>query len=116
MMRTNKSKNNLLTTEVLSNQILPDLPIVHVGKEFFPDWVKQKPGKYICPVCKRPHHKEPGPFTYGIAVNKNEKMFPLWVQSFGCCKTVQEFSFQSIKRQNINSENIVPILKKVFTF
>lgn len=103
----NKTKINLPS-------IIPDLPILNISREFFPTWIKQKPGKYRCPVCRRPHHIEPGPFTYGIAINTDERKVYLWVKSFGCCGTKQEFPYQSIKEHNIDIENIVPILKKVF--
>ncbi len=65
MKRTNKTKIDLPA-------VILDLPILNVSREFFPKWIKQKPGKYVCPICMRFHYKEPGPFTYGIANNTNE--------------------------------------------
>jgi|SRR3972149_8917226 len=123
MKRRNKTnalidENLVLSTyvsKVQSDQMIPVLPFVGVSKEFFPYWIKQKLGKHKCPICKRPDYKEPGPFNYGITLNKNDKTVSLWVQSFGCCKTTQNFPYQFIKEQNLNSENIVPILKKVFS-
>ena len=124
MKRTNKTEINSNTSEnlllnthfsaVQFGQLIPDLPIIQISKEFFPDWVEQKPRKYICPICGRPHHKGPGPFTYGITINKNERMASLWVQSFGCCKSDQCFPYDFVNSQKINTENIIPILKKVF--
>lgn len=107
MIKTDKARIKLKT-------VLPNLPTIQISKEFFPTWIKQKPGQYRCPLCRRPHYKEPGPFTYGITTNENNSQVFLWVKSFGCCKTIQEFPYQSINEQNINTENIVPILKKVF--
>ena len=126
MKQTNKTKTNsfrtenlLLSTDFSANhfgQLIPYLPIVHISKEFFPDWVKQKSGKYVCPICGRQHHKEPGPFSYGITINKNERTASLWVQSFGCCKSDQCFPYDFVNKEKINTENIIPILKKVFLF
>jgi len=126
MKQLNKTKTNSFTAEnlllsthfsaVQFGQLIPDLPIVQISKEFFPDWVKQKPGKYICSICGRPHHIEPGPFSYGITINKNERTASLWAQSFGCCKSNQSFPYNFVNKQKVNSENIIPILKKVFLF
>lgn len=85
-----------------------------ISKEFIPKWFRKQTTKYRCPICQRPHYKEPGPFTYGITNNMVEGKLSLWVESFGCCGTIQEFPYESIEDQSIKVENINPILKKVF--
>lgn len=111
-----KRLNKTITNSLAIDQIIPDLPIVYISKEFCPDWIDQIPENYICPICGRPHHKEPGPFTYGITINNDERTCSMWVKSFDCCEIKQLLPYQFVKKERVNSENIVPILKKVFSF
>lgn len=94
---------------------LRDIHIREISKDFFPDLVSQEGTKeWKCPICERPHHKEPGPFSCGMTLDKNENTVSLWVKSFGCCKWNQNFSFYDIKERKVSKSNLISILKKVF--
>lgn len=91
-----------------------DAPINEISKEFFPKRVVQERKDWICPICERPYHKEPGPFTYGVTVRKNESTVTLWVQSLGCCKWEQCFPFKKIKERKVNASNLISVLRRSF--
>lgn len=97
---------------------LPALRNIHIrdiSKDLFFECVIHEGTKeWICPICERPHHKEPGPISCGLTLDKNEKTAFLWVKADGCCKTVQYFSFSDIQKRKVNKSNIIPILKKIF--
>lgn len=89
--------------------------IEEIRGEFIPDWLVHNSQKCICPICLRPHHKEPGPFMYGMTLNKKKETISLWVQSFGCCRTEQYFPLGYALKREINPANIISIIKKVFS-
>ncbi len=98
---------------------------IEISREFFPTWFKQRKGKWICPLCNRPHYKELGPFFYGMTANKNEDInnsllcaggtIFFWVRASGCCKISQSFPYKAIKNRKVNSDNIHPVLQEVFS-
>lgn len=88
--------------------------IQEISKEFFPERIVQDGQKWVCPVCLRPHHKEPGPFTHGATVRKKENSVSLWVQSSGCCRWEQHFSLNKIKERKINASNLNSVIKRSF--
>jgi len=91
-----------------------DAQIGEISKEFFPKRVIQEGKDWICPICERPHHKEPGPFTCGMTIRKNEGTVTLWVQSLGCCRWAQHFPVKKIKDGKINTSDINSILRRNF--
>ncbi|PKP59926.1 MAG: hypothetical protein CVT89_00685 [Candidatus Altiarchaeales archaeon HGW-Altiarchaeales-2] len=96
---------------------LRDIRISEMSKDFFPGWIIQDGTKeWRCPICERPHHKEPGPFSCGMTLDKNESTATLWVKSFGCCKQAQYFSFSDIKKRKVCKSNLIPILKRIFNY
>ncbi len=94
--------------------VVEDVQIQEISKEFFPEWVAQHGKEWICPICERPHHKEPGPFIYGVAVRKDESTVTLWVQSLGCCRWEQNFPFKKIKEGKVKVSNLIPVLRRSF--
>ena len=94
--------------------VVVDAQIQEISKEFFPERIVQVGGKRICPVCLRPHHKDPGPFTHGVIVRKNEDSVSLWVQSLGCCRWEQSFSLKKIKERKVNASNLQSAIKRSF--
>ncbi|MDI6777313.1 MAG: hypothetical protein QMD03_08820 [Syntrophales bacterium] len=91
-----------------------DVQIQEISKEFFPEWIVQDGKDWICPICERPHHKEPGPFIYGATVRKNESAVSLWVQSLGCCRWEQCFPFKKIKERKVKASDLIPVLRRSF--
>lgn len=91
-----------------------DAQIQEISKEFFPERIVQVGKDWICPICERPHHKEPGPFTYGVTVRKNESAVSLWVQSLGCCRWEQHFPFKKIKERKVNASNLNSVIRRSF--
>ncbi len=68
----------------------------YVSGEFFPDRVYQA-GDWICPLCLRTYHKEPGQFKYGATPRENENSVALWIESPGCCKWTQIISLEEFR-------------------
>jgi hypothetical protein len=91
-----------------------DTQIKEISKEFFPKRVVQEGKDWICPICERPHHKQPGPFTYGVTLRKKEVTVTLWVQSLGCCRWEQCFPFEKIKERQVNASNLFSVLRRSF--
>jgi hypothetical protein len=91
-----------------------DLQIKEIGKEFFPKIVIQGRKDWICPICGRPYHKEPGPFTCGVTVRRKESTVTLWVQSLGCCRWEQSFPFRKIKERKVNASDLIFVLRRSF--
>lgn len=90
-----------------------DAQINEITKEFFPEQVVKKGKGWICPICYRPHHhREPGPFTCGIKVRRNERTVSLWAQALNCCGWEQHFPFEKIKERKLGDLNSV--LKRIF--
>ncbi|OGU14405.1 MAG: hypothetical protein A2X61_12820 [Ignavibacteria bacterium GWB2_35_12] len=116
--RNKREKTNTVShsNEIDALLVINDTPIKKICWEFSPDWEVYGVEKYICPVCERPHHMEPGPFTYGITFNYLKKIATLWVKSLNCCQWSQYFSFDDIKLRKFNSQNIIPIIAKVFIY
>ncbi|MBU1298120.1 MAG: hypothetical protein KKF20_06875 [Bacteroidetes bacterium] len=113
------SKETRTKTSEIERVAMPtikNISVEEIRKEFLPQWFIQGAEYPVCPLCARPHHKEPGPFTYGITVRENEGNISLWVQSFGCCKSQQYFSFSDIKKRKVNKSNLIPILKRIFYY
>lgn len=91
-----------------------DVQINEISKEFFPERIVREEEDWICPICERPYHKEPGPFTYGATVRKNEGTVSLWVQSLGCCRWEQHFPFKKIKEGKVKASNLISVLRRSF--
>ena len=91
-----------------------DSQIFEISKEFFPKRIVRKGKDWICPICKRPHYKHPGPFTCGMTVRKSESIVTLWVRSLGCCGWAQHIPFEKIKERKIESLKLIPVLKRIF--
>ncbi len=92
-----------------------DILIMEVSKEFFPDWNKQVPAKWVCPLCYRPHHKNPGPFFYGMKTDKTNDIVTISVRASGCCGWHQYFPYKNIRERTINPENINSVIQEVFS-
>jgi hypothetical protein len=88
--------------------------IKEIRKEFFPKRVSQERKDWICPICERPYHKEPGPFTCGVTLRRKESTVTLWVQSLGCCRYEQCFSLKKIKERKVNASNLISALRRSF--
>ncbi|MEW6507599.1 MAG: hypothetical protein AB1432_07640 [Bacteroidota bacterium] len=98
---------------------------IEISEEFFPTWFKQRRRKWICPVCNRQHHKEPGPFFYGMIANKDEdpndpllysgRTIAVFVKATGCCKWQQSFPYDEIKKRKTKKANIQFVLQKIFS-
>ena len=85
-----------------------------ISKEFFSKRIVKKGKDWICPICNRPHHQKPGPFTAGMIASRSECEATLWVQSLGCCRWEQHIPFEKIKERKIESLNLIPVLKRIF--
>ena len=59
--------------------LVDDVQIKEIKKEFFPNHAGKEGDGWICPICERPYHKEPGPFTYGVTLRKDEGTVTIWV-------------------------------------
>jgi|GEM_PF-2390858 len=94
--------------------VIEEAQINEICKEFFPKWVVKEGKDWICPICQRPHHKEPGPFTRGVTIHTNESTVTLWVQSLGCCRWEQCFTFKEIKERKVKASNLIPVLIRSF--
>lgn len=88
-----------------------DAQISERSKEFFPKRIAKKGKEWICPVCYRPHHKKPGPFTCGIKARENERTVSLWVRALDCCKWEQHFSLD----RKVEISNMNTVLKRIFS-
>lgn len=88
--------------------------IKEISREFFPGQAIQEGKDWTCPICLRPHHKEPGPFNYGATIHEKKDSITLWVQSAGCCKQEQEFSIKKLKERQVKASNLMPFLKRHF--
>ena len=85
--------------------------INEISKEFFPKRIVKKGKNWICPICYRPYHKEPGPFTCGIKIRENERAVSLWVRALDCCGWEQHFSLD----QKVEISNMNTVLKRIFS-
>ena len=94
--------------------VVVDAQIQEISKEFFPERIVQIGKEWICPICLRPHHKEPGPFTHGLTIRKSENTVSLWMQSLGCCSWVKHFPFNKIKERKVNASNLNSVIKRSF--
>ncbi|HHT9124673.1 MAG TPA: hypothetical protein ACFYD6_02530 [Candidatus Brocadiia bacterium] len=91
-----------------------DAQINEISKELFLGQIVKKGKDWICPVCYRPHHKKPGPFTCGITVHRNERTVSLWARALNCCRWEQYFPFEKIKERKVEASNLNPVLKRIF--
>lgn len=94
--------------------VVVDAQIQEISKEFSPEQIVQVGKDWICPVCLRPHHKKPGPFTHGATIKKNESTVSLWVQSMDCCRWEQHFPFKAIKERKVNAANLNSVIRRSF--
>lgn len=92
--------------------VTDDVQINEIRKDFIPKLIYKKRKGWICPLCKRPHHKEPGPFTYGMTMRKDDNTIILWAQSLGCCKWNQYFPIDDIKHRKITPSNLISVLRE----
>lgn len=88
--------------------------IKEMSQEFFPGQAIQEGEDWTCPICLRPHYKEPGPFSYGATIHEKKDFITLWVQSVGCCRWEQEFSIKKLKERQVKASNLMWFLKKHF--
>jgi hypothetical protein len=109
-----EKKKNESERKNIAVHAVDEAHIEEISKEFFPERIVQEREDWICPVCERPHHKQPGPFTYGVTVRRNESTVTLWVQSLGCCRWEQCFTFQEIKERKVKASNLIPVLMRRF--
>ena len=91
-----------------------DAQINEISKEFFPGRIFKKGKGWTCPLCYRPYHKEPGPFTYGLTVHRNGKTVSFWAQALNCCRWEQHFPFEKIKERKVKASNLNSVLKRIF--
>lgn len=88
-----------------------DLQINEISKEFFPKRIVKNGKDWICPICYRPHHKKPGPFTCGMKVQENERDVSLWVRALDCCEWEQHFSLDD----EVKISELSPVIKRIFS-
>ena len=101
--KDNEKKSNALL-------VIEDARTNEICKGFFPKRIVKNGKDWICPICLRPHHKKPGPFTRGVRILTDENAVTLWVQSFGCCRWQQQFPFNEIKERKVKKSDLNSVL------
>lgn len=129
-MKTAKRKRKRVGKNIVPYDVTENAEIREISREFVPaNLGKVRPRrpplegeKWVCPLCERPHHKKPGPFTCGVKIYKRGEAFygefyddeaiGFWVESAGCCRDEQGFPLTQFKEGRINTSNLAWFLRK----
>ena len=113
MKTIQEKRKKIIDRKSINLVAVEDEQFYEIRKEFFPKQDIKREETWICPICERPFHKKPGPFTCGLTVHRNEGTIALWVQSLGCCRFEQEFPIEETLN-NISKvkEGLIPLLLK----
>ena len=85
-----------------------------IRKEFVPLRLVKERENWVCPICRRDHHKKPGPFSLEVTSNKIEGTLAFSVEARGCCKWEQDFSIDDIRHGKVDASSLIPQLRRSF--